>query len=170
MQNQTIIKNTVEKTWEDFSPATRIWIYAASRELSGEEVEKLNPVIASFAKNWVSHNLQLKATGFILENRFLILAVDESQAGASGCSIDKSVKFVRDIGDSLQVDFFNRLDFFYYEGEKLKNIHKDQLSTAYKNGEINDDTIFLDTLVQTKEDFESRWKTPLKNSWIKRFL
>jgi len=51
--------------------------------------------------SWTAHNNQLKAKGEIRYNRFLILIVDESQAGASGCSIDKSVPFYETAGTTL---------------------------------------------------------------------
>ena len=48
------------------------------------------------------------AAGAILQGRVLVVGLDEQRAGATGCSIDKLVKFVRRQGESLVVDWFDR--------------------------------------------------------------
>ena len=60
---------------------------------------------------------------FLYKNRFLILAVDESQASASGCSIDSSVKFVKAMESELGTDFFNRMNLVILNAkEELESV------------------------------------------------
>lgn len=149
---------------------TRIWIYQSDRRLSETEVGELRPVIERFADQWVSHNQQLRAFGDIYHNRFIVLMVDESQAGASGCSIDSSVYFIKQIENAFQINLFDRLTFCYKDGNEIKTAHRDDFARLFEEGMIRDDTIVFDNLVKTKKDFENAWQKPLNESWHKRMV
>jgi len=74
----------------DVMPAnSRVWVYQSNRAFTDNEVEKINEQLTLFVDKWVSHNQALKAYGAVYHNQFVVLMVDESQAGASGCSIDR---------------------------------------------------------------------------------
>jgi len=149
---------------------SRVWIYQSNRQLSDAEVERLRPVIRSFTTQWVSHSQQLKAFGDIFYNQFIVLMVDESQAGASGCSIDKSVYFVKEIENALQIDLFDRLNFTYKDGNEIKMAQRDDFARLFSEGKINDETLVFDNLVKTKKEFDETWLKPLKESWHKRMV
>ncbi|HLF62909.1 MAG TPA: hypothetical protein VI603_04130 [Saprospiraceae bacterium] len=153
-----------------FPDTSRVWIYQADKFLPADEIGTMNSRIVEFSREWTSHNQKLRATGGLLHDLFLVLVADESMAGASGCSIDTSVKFVRQVGKEYDVDFFNRLHFAYLHGEQVKQLHRDQISDAYRNKLITDDTLFFDNLVKDKGEFLARWITPFGQSWMKRFI
>jgi len=90
------------------SPHSRVWVYQSSRPFTEEEVVNLNLDLAAFTLQWTAHNQQLAARGGVGYGRFVLLMVDESRGGGtSGCSIDKSVHFMQDLGEEYQVDFFD---------------------------------------------------------------
>jgi hypothetical protein len=106
-----------------------------------------------------------------MQNRFVVLMVDESQAGASGCSIDKSVYFVQGVEQAFGVKMFDRMLFAYQnEAGEVKTASSIEFDQLYKNGLINDETLVFDNLVKTKADFEGKWLKPLKDSWHARFV
>ena len=94
---------------QDLSPDSRLWLYQADRALSPTETEWLNEQLEVFTTEWAAHGNQLRAAGEVLNPYFIALAVDLTQANASGCSIDASVRFVKAAGAELGIDFFNRL-------------------------------------------------------------
>lgn len=156
---------------EGFSDDSRVWIYQSDRKLSDQEIEWCNSEISKFSVQWTSHNNQLEATGGILNRLFLYLMVDENKSSASGCSIDSSVKFIRHLESNLGVSFFERFNFAYEnERGEAELLSSAEFANAYKSGKINDDTVVFDNLVQTKSDFLSSWKKPLKSSWHYRFV
>jgi len=130
----------------------------------------VNRRIREFTQRWISHNDQLKATGGLFHNRFAVLVVDETNAGPSGCSIDSSVRFLKELGESLGTDFFDRLHFAYLDGTEVKTVHRDDLPARYAAGEITDDTLVFDNLVNTVDKFSSAWTKKLGDSWMKRFV
>jgi len=154
----------------NFSDQSRIWIYQSAREFSDAEVETINTHLATFAEKWVSHQQQLIAHGEVLHQRFVVLMVDDIQGnGASGCSIDASVKFVQELGRAFQTDLFNRLDFAYFDGGSVKIVHKTELPKLLADGVISEETPFFDNLVKNKGELKERWMVPLKDSWHYRF-
>ena len=88
---------------------SKVWIYHCSDVIPEEKIPEIKQHIFNFVSQWVSHSRELKAYGNIFHNRLLCLFVDESQAGASGCSIDSSVRFIKDLGAHYNVDFFDRM-------------------------------------------------------------
>jgi hypothetical protein len=157
-------------TQETFAPTSRVWVYLASRDLSPQEVEAIHPVLEKFTRQWVSHNRQLKATGEVLYNRAIVLMVDESQAGASGCSIDSSVHFIENIGNQLGVNFFERFAFGANVNDEVRFFDKQGFKEAYASGLINDQTPVFDNLVNTKEALEQKGWQPLEKTWLKRMV
>jgi hypothetical protein len=72
----------------EMPPHARLWIFAAERPLSGSEQKALLAVVDDFLQQWAAHGAPLAAARDLRYARFLFVAVDESNAGASGCSID----------------------------------------------------------------------------------
>jgi hypothetical protein len=155
---------------ETYHPSSRIWIYQTDRTLSESEAESLKTDMGKFAVVWTSHNRALKAHGEVFHGRFLVLMVDESQAGASGCSIDKSVHFLQNMEDKYGISLFNRRQFAYWENNEVRSVSMEDLKTLYRAGEITGDTLVFDNLVKTKEEMENSWLKPLEASWHKRFV
>jgi hypothetical protein len=151
---------------KSFSTKSRVWIYPASRRLTPAEVQMVNDQVSDFCKQWTAHSQKLKATGWVEWDRFLFLVVDETMAGASGCSIDSSLAFIRKLGEALQVDFLDRLTFYYLDEEgSMQWVQKKDLSDFVSRGIIQPDTLFIDTLVSDRERLESSWLVPYNHSW-----
>jgi hypothetical protein len=158
---------------------SRVWVYQCDQRLNEEQVEGIRNDLWQFLDQWTSHNSRLYTYGNVFHELFLVFFVDERYAGASGCSIDKSVHFVEDLEKKYGVNFFGRTDVAYMEkaedeeGEDISAIHickLDDLKSLYSNGKINDHTFVFDNLVQTKGDFLKRWVLPLNESWHRRYL
>ena len=99
-----------------------------------------------------------------------VLMVDESKAGASGCSIDKSVHFIKSIGSKYQTEMFDRMNFAYKIEDEIKTADREEFVELYNNKTINDDTLVFDNLVSNKADFDQKWIKPLKDSWHSRLV
>ncbi|MCB0661467.1 MAG: hypothetical protein KDC24_01910 [Saprospiraceae bacterium] len=153
-----------------FAPSSRVWVYLASRDLTSEEVQAIEPVLNQFTQQWVSHNRQLKAAGKVLYNRALVLMVDESQAGASGCSIDSSVHFIESLGNQVGVNFFERFAFGAKLDDGVRFFNREEFKNAYQNGLVTNETLVFDNLVNSKESLEAKGWMPLEKTWLKRMV
>ena len=151
-------------------PTTRVWIYQSNRPFSQQELPQLKSHLQQFAQSWVSHNHQLRAHADVLHDQFLVLMVDESMAGASGCSIDKSVHFMQQLEQSYHTNLFDRMTFAWKDGAEVKTASSADFADLYKSGAINDQTLVFDNLVKTKGELEEKWLKPLNESWHRRFV
>jgi hypothetical protein len=147
---------------------SKVWVYQSSREFTVEETQAINKLIKQFTANWTSHKLAVPADGAVLYNRFVVLMVDESEAGVGGCSIDSSVRFIKDVQDKYNTDFFDRLSVAYKVGEQVKLASKPEFEEQIAKGEVTDETIVFNNLIATKADLLSKWEIPLKESWHAR--
>ena len=150
----------------------RIWIYQASRELTGEESKWVEAQISKFTDQWQAHGAQLLAAGILKYNRFVILGVDEGQNAASGCSIDSSVHFIKMLGNHLNVDFFDRMQTAFLD-ESTGKVHAmplKQVKSKISEGAITPNDTFFNNLVETKAAFDSDWLIPAGKSWIKNYF
>jgi len=149
-----------------FAADSRIWVYAAERKLRPAEVQLAQQTASAFVQQWGSHGRPLDAEAIVLHNRFLVLAVDQRSAGASGCSIDSSVHFVQRLGAELGVDFFNRMVFHYRDADgEVHSLHRMDFAQAYREGKITNTSTVFDPLVETVDALNSDFEKPLSESW-----
>src|ERR1700712_5721891 len=148
-----------------FSEQSRVWIYQSDKQLYDAQVNELQQQLDNFTAEWTAHNHQLKAKAEIRYNRFLILIVDESQAGASGCSIDKSVNFMKRVEQQFGINLFDRFNLAYRDGEKVLSAPRQQFEEMLKEGKLNKQSIVFNNLVQNLKELENNWEVPFKDSW-----
>ncbi|MEM9885683.1 MAG: hypothetical protein AAF849_07315 [Bacteroidota bacterium] len=149
---------------------SRVWIYQSDRAFTASELPQVRQYLQQFAQRWVSHNRDLHAYADVFHNQFIVLMVDESHAGASGCSIDASVHFLQQLQAEFGVYLFDRMTFAYQDEAGVKTAKRDEFKTLYQAGKIEDDTLVFDNLVNTKAQFQAAWVKPLKESWHKRMV
>ena len=148
-----------------FSENSRVWIYQSDKQLSDAEVIALQVQLDNFTTGWTAHNNQLKAKAQIRYNRFIVLIVDESQAGASGCSIDKSVHFMHQVEQAFGINLFDRFNLAYRSGSEILSVPRHTFEELLKNKTIGTDTIVFNNMVQNLSELEAKWEVPFKDSW-----
>jgi hypothetical protein len=149
----------------EFSSHSRVWIYQSDRKLTADEAVQIQVNLDNFTRSWTAHNNQLKAKAEIRYNRFLVLIVDETQAGASGCSIDKSVNFMKQLEQQFDINLFDRFNLAYRDGEEVLSVPRHQFEELLKTGAINTETIVFNNLVQNVAELQTKWEVPFKDSW-----
>lgn len=143
----------------------RIWIYQSNRELTLKETEQLKSRLSNFTNQWAAHGKQLAARSEIRFNRFVILFLNEQMEAASGCSIDSSVRFLKEIERDLQIDLFDRMQIAFFQGDEISAVSKEQFENLIQEGKINENTIVFDNTVANSDELSSRWQVPMKDSW-----
>jgi hypothetical protein len=154
-----------------FPDESKIWIYQAEEPFEEETVEAINQEIDAFCTQWTSHNRDLRSLGGVMHDLFIVLVVDETQSSASGCSIDKSVAFVKYLEQKYGRKLLLRNNVAWLD--QAKQIHVtplDELGNALAEGKMDMQTLVFDNLVATRKDYLTRWTVPLGESWMKRFV
>ena len=151
-----------------FHSDSKVWIYQASRIFSLGEALEIEDLLKVFVENWKSHGTPVKGAAYLLFGQFIILMADETATGVSGCSTDSSVRLIKDIEQQFKVNMFDRTTLAFVVKDNIQLLPLSQLSYASSNGFITGDTLYFNNLVQTKEELESKWIIPVKDSWLAR--
>jgi len=149
---------------------SRIWIYQANRKLSDKEQQFAHVALKNFCENWVAHNVPLKTSFSIQHGQFIILATDEDYHQPSGCSIDSSVKALKQLQSEIGVDLFDRTRIAFLINNEVITYPITQLKALFGSGELNADTITFDNLVPSSGDLALRWMTPVEKTWLTKYL
>lgn len=148
-----------------FSPQSRVWVYQSDRKFTSTEESEILNKLAAFTNQWKAHGNELLAKAEIRYGFFIILTVDESQAGVTGCSIDSSVRLIKEIEQEYHVDLFNRFNIAYkVNGEVVVN-SKEDFETLVNIKQVTPETIVFNNMVQNLAELESKWEVPFQNSW-----
>ena len=138
---------------------SRIWLYAAENPLSKDQHNYILNVISEDLKVWNAHKQPLTAGVSILENHFIVIALDESTNGASGCSIDTLQKTIQKIEKELSIPLMNRLNVFCEIEGKIVCVPSFKLENVAKA-----DTPFYDLTILKKSDLNTYFK-PICEGW-----
>ncbi len=159
------------KTINNMPENARVWVYQSNTILNDEQIKHITEQGDLFINQWSAHGASLKASFDILYSRFIIIAVDEQQAMASGCSIDKSVQFMKQLESQFQINLFDRLKIAYKnELNTISVVSLNEFEQLAKEKKINENTIVYNNMVSTKSAFDKEWEVEAKNSWQKKYL
>ena len=149
----------------DMPPHSRVWIYQSSREFTSQEVSSIKSKAETFVAQWTSHDQLMKASIEMFHTLFVVICVDEKTAPASGCGIDKSMRFIQELEKEFGVSLTDRMNVVYRSSEKgeLQVCRLDEL----KNKRV---TSVFNNLVTTKGELEKNWEVPVEMSWHKQFI
>ena len=151
-------------------PNAKVWIYQSDSNLSSTDVELIEKEVKFFLNNWSSHNKEIESSYEIRYNRFLIIGLNENINSASGCSIDKSVNFIKNLQSILKVNFLNRLDVAYKIGNEINTISLLEFQNMIRENKLSKDSIVYNNIIDTKKLYLNSWETKIENSWHKKFL
>jgi hypothetical protein len=100
-----------------------------------------------------------------------MIAVDESTAGASGCSIDAMTRLLSTLERELGLELANHAPVLYRAGDDVARVDRATFATRARRGEVSRDTIVFDNTVSRVSDVrEGRWEVPARDSWHARLM
>lgn len=151
--------------------ASKAWVYQSPKEFTPQELEIIANEMKTFIANWESHGAALKGYYEVLENRFILLTVDESSQMATGCSIDKSVGVIQTIEQKLNLNLTDKGVVVYEDANgKIQSSHFSLVKNLVSEGKLTPETTFYNASVATFGEFLSNWKIPAKDSWLSRYF
>lgn len=155
----------------DKMPKTsRIWIYQSSRSLSEREVSTIAESLVRFCDQWEAHGAPLQTSFTVDHNRFIVLAVNEDASAPSGCSIDGSVRVLKSLEQALRIDFFNREEVAFLQGANIVTYPLSNLKKLFAEGILHENSIALNTLVQSLGEWMNNSQVKARESWLKRYI
>lgn len=156
--------------FKELPPTSRIWIYQSNRKLSDAEVAEITGLMDDFIQQWTAHGEKLSAGYEIRYGRFIVIGLDQSNAAASGCSIDASVHFIQSLEKKYDVDLLDKMNVTFRQGEYIAYKPLLDFKKMAKDRAISPQTIVFNNLVTNVQEYNDHWEVEAGESWHKRFL
>ena len=149
---------------------SKIWIYQSNRKFSDNEMAEIQVDLENFIENWAAHGTSLAASYLLKYNRFIILAVNQEEQMATGCSIDSSVAFIQSLEQKYNVDLLDKMNVTFKVGEHVAHKTLIDFKKMAKDKAVTGETIVFNNLVNNIAEFNESWETPAIDSWHSRFF
>ncbi|HRF99990.1 MAG: hypothetical protein U0W65_15750 [Bacteroidia bacterium] len=148
----------------------RIWIYTLSKELTNEQLVDFKNRCQCFVNDWTAHDVSLDASFDLYQNRLLIFKVNEDKYNASGCSIDKQLRFVKELEQAFSIELLNRLLVAYENNHQVEVVKASQIKELLTSNIINANTLVFDNTITESAQLANKWKQPLQATWLSKYL
>lgn len=126
----------------------RLWVFAATRASDDSGAALLSDSMASFIEEWTAHRRDLVAGFEWRDERFLLVGVDESAAGASGCSIDALTGHLRRLGAGLDLDLLDFAPVWFRDTAGfIRTVSRAEFTELASRGEVSASTTVFDLTV-----------------------
>lgn len=156
--------------FEQLPANSRLWIYQADRRFGEAEEKAISDTLKEFCGQWSAHGTPLETSFLIKYNRFIILSVNENTADASGCSIDGSVRVLKELGQRFNKDLFNRNNIAFLEGDQINLYPIQELPKLFKSAKLTAESKTFNNLVPDKDNFEKNWEIAVERTWLAKYL
>lgn len=156
--------------FETLEDSARIWIYQAVRKFTESEENTISETLSAFTHAWVAHGNPLRTSFTILKNQFIVLAADENYNSASGCSIDSSVRVIRQLDQQFSLGLFDRTKVAFLKDGGIEIIPLNELPKTLTEGRWNGNSLVFNNVIELKGQLKNDWIVPAGQTWLKRYL
>ena len=150
----------------------RLWCFGASRSPDAAETAHLLDCMHSFIDSWTAHRRDLHAGFDWTQQRFLLVAVNESPVGASGCSVDALMGQLRTLGSELDLDLIDSAPVWYRDTSgRVRACSRSEFGELGRRGEVTERTPVFDlTLTRLRQVRAGKLEVEAGESWHRGLL
>ena len=151
---------------EDLPDSSRTWVFGADHSLDEGATDLLLREVDRFLAQWHAHGSPLTTARDWKYGRFLTIAVDQSTAGASGCSIDGLFRSLKALESRLGASLVPRGLVFYKDAKgAIQSVDREQFTALSGEGKIKRTTRVFDPTVTTLGEWRARFELDAASSW-----
>jgi hypothetical protein len=155
--------------FEQLPSDARLWVFPAHRPLSSEEEGTLLSRVDAFLEDWAAHGVPLTAGRDWRDGRFLLIAVDESAAPPSGCSIDSLARVLKELGGEWGTSFLDHSPVWFRGDGEVRRASRSEFKALAGDGQVDLDTpVFDNTITRVSQLLDGEWEKPAGSSWHRR--
>jgi hypothetical protein len=151
---------------DDLPDDARTWVFGANNTLEAPVSATLLVEVDRFLSQWKAHGSPLTVGRDWKYGRFLTVAVDQSTAGASGCSIDGLFRALKALEPRLGASLVTSgLVFFRDENGTIQSVDRERFTALGAEGKIQPRTRVFDPTVTTLGEWRARFEMDAAKSW-----
>jgi hypothetical protein len=146
-------------SFDSLPDSARVWVFGSDKQLSEDEATALMRDVGDHLANWKAHGEPLTVGSQLLDDRFLVVAVDQSTAGASGCSIDGLFRVLQAVQSKLGANLVGGGRLFYRDRHgHIQCVPRADLDDLRASGAITKDTVVFDTTITDLGTFRRKFE------------
>lgn len=144
------MQQTYSTLFETLPDSSKVWVYHSQVAIPTEMQADIQERLDEFIMEWAAHGEKLYGGATLIDDYFIVIAVDEKQTIASGCSIDSSIHFLKRLGQEFKLNFLDRLNVVIEENDTKKIVH-------YSDIINHPGAIFYNPVLSTLGEFRKGW-------------
>ena len=157
--------------FETLPDASRVWVFGSDRPLAEDATKRLLTGVDAHLADWKEHGAPLTVGREWRDGRFLVVAVDQSTAGASGCSIDGLFRVLQQLEREVGASLVGGGRVFYRGGHgEVQSASRADVAALAHSGVISKDTVVFDTSLTDLGAFRAGFERRAKESWVNELL
>ncbi len=160
----------MNNSFDQMPDDARLWVYQCNRKFISSELEAINSSLQEFLASWSAHGKELKSAYALYYDQFIVLSVDESSHGASGCSIDASVTFMKLLEETYEISLLDRTQIGFVIDKEIMILNLSQIKEAITSDKIKPKDVILNNAVSSVAEFKKSWYQTVDQSWCKKYL
>lgn len=146
-----------------------VWIFGADRPPDPLETARVRDRMRGFLEEWTAHRRDLRAGLDWRHQRFLVVAVDEADAAASGCSVDELMRELEALEREAGLGLVDTAPVWFRDPRRegrIRTVSRSRFRELARAGEIGPDTVVFDLTADSLDAVRSgRWEAPARESW-----
>lgn len=152
--------------FESLPSSARVWVFVGDHAVAAPAAVQLLSEVDAYLSQWKAHGAPLTCGRDWADDRFLTIAVDQSAAGASGCSIDGLFRTLSAIGPAIGASMIGTALVHYRDRSgAIQSVSREAFGERAGHGEITTETPVYDTSVTTLDEWRERFASTVGESW-----
>jgi len=152
--------------FDDLPPDARVWVFAAATPLDAPGSERLLDAVDEFLDDWHAHGAPLRCSRDWRDDRFLAVGVDQSTAGASGCSIDGLFRTLARLEPQLGTTLLGGGRLYYRDATgQVQTTTRPVFGALAQSGDVTLETSVFDTALTSARAWRDAFERPARESW-----
>jgi hypothetical protein len=154
--------------FESLPDASRIWVFGSDKPVTGPAAHRLLGEVDHFLETWTAHGAPLRCARLWRDDRFLVIGVDQSDANASGCSIDGLFRSLQALERELGTKLVAGGRVFYRDHSGVaQSAARSELDDLVARGEVGPNSVVFDPSITDLGEWRAKFEQPARKSWLK---
>lgn len=157
--------------FETLPDSSRVWVFGADKPVPEDGIAQLLDEVDHYLADWKAHGAPLTVAREWRDGRFLVVAVDQSTAGATGCSIDGLFRLLQGAEAKVGASLVGGGRVFYRDDHAaVQAVPRAEVEGLVSSGAITKDTVIFDTTLADLGTWRACFERRAKDSWVKELL
>ena len=157
--------------FESLPDSSRIWVFGSDKPVTGAAAQRLLGEVDRFLDGWRAHGAPLRSSRLWRDDRFLVVGVDQTDANASGCSIDGLFRSLQALEREIGARFVGGGRVFYRDHSGVAQCaERSELEALVASGAVGPNTVVFDTSITDLGEWRAKFEQPARKTWVGELL